>query len=567
MIRIVSFLGLGNPTLPLRYHSVWHELDGALAAWPTHIKDVVLVDTARRTGAQVSTLMLLTQGARKTWFSDDRLFAAAFEAVGCPAPPTDILDIPDGGAAGDEWQIFQEMVAALDPAPRAAEHAAPTAIWIDITHGFRALPFLALAAATVVKARTEREGRAPMPPIRVLYAALEAKRVEAGNTIIPFWDLSAFGAMLDWNAALDDLLRHGRAGRLRALIERTHATTPLSPELQAWAEAADTWADALVTMQLPQLLGSASQDFLAAGERARPHLQKVAPPAVEILDSLDARLRSLLAAPDGTISTRGVRAGLEVARLCVDLERYSELAAVLVETSVTAWQLAHQPGLECIEPGAHQDGYRAARARADESVLWSRWATDEAKPFKSALQALKEDRNFVAHAGMRERAQTPTQIKEALEGALKQMSELLPLTEHRQPLAPPCFVNCSNHPSADWTPAQRDAATARVRAEIGEADPARHVEIIDVPFPHVDPAALEDAVAKAADKLYEKLKKHSPTVVHIAGESVTTWHVVRKLLRSGITTVAATTVRDTTVDEPGTKLARFRFERWRSYGA
>lgn len=115
------------------------------------------------------------------------------------------------------------------------------------------------------------------------------------------------------------------------------------------------------------------------------------------------------------------------------------------------------------------------------------------------------------------------------------------------------FVNLTNHPSSAWSDGQRQAAL-------------RYGEIIDLPFPVIDPASPTKDVGILADRTVEEIKHldDSP-VVHIMGEMTFTYAVVARLKALGITCVASTTERDTVIGPDGRKISTFKFVRFREY--
>ena len=112
------------------------------------------------------------------------------------------------------------------------------------------------------------------------------------------------------------------------------------------------------------------------------------------------------------------------------------------------------------------------------------------------------------------------------------------------------FLNLSNHPSANWTPEQLDAAGGTV---------------VDMPFPQVDPDGDEAYIENLADEYLQKvLAMDNISVVHIMGEMNFTFALVKKLKTHGIRCVASTTQRET-VEKDGLKISKFKFIRFREY--
>jgi hypothetical protein len=120
------------------------------------------------------------------------------------------------------------------------------------------------------------------------------------------------------------------------------------------------------------------------------------------------------------------------------------------------------------------------------------------------------------------------------------------------------FLNLSNHPCADWSEVQTQAALA-----LG----ASHVQ--DLRFPQVDPNASTEQVQDLARQVAAQVAALQPAAVHVAGELCLTLALVGLLQAQGLPVVCATTRRDTTEetlpDGSTRKLARFHFVQWRAY--
>ena len=121
------------------------------------------------------------------------------------------------------------------------------------------------------------------------------------------------------------------------------------------------------------------------------------------------------------------------------------------------------------------------------------------------------------------------------------------------------LINLSNHPSTNWSSQQ--LAAARI-----------YGEIIDLPFPKVDPTGDEKYIRTVCEEYLQKIDtvcrdvaRHVSTVtVHIMGEMTFTFAMVNALHSRGITCVASTTER-VTKEENGMKTSEFRFVNFRKY--
>lgn len=119
------------------------------------------------------------------------------------------------------------------------------------------------------------------------------------------------------------------------------------------------------------------------------------------------------------------------------------------------------------------------------------------------------------------------------------------------------FINLSNHPSEKWTVAQTKAA------EI-------YGEIVDLPFPSVDPAGDTTYIDNLANEYVEKVVSMADgehTVVHIMGEMTLIYSIINKLNSKGIICVCSTTERIVEDLENGEKKVLFNFVKFREYAS
>ncbi len=129
------------------------------------------------------------------------------------------------------------------------------------------------------------------------------------------------------------------------------------------------------------------------------------------------------------------------------------------------------------------------------------------------------------------------------------------------------FLNFTIHPSDSWQPPQREAAEALVAAMAD--DPAEaEVDIVDYPFPIVDPGADSQQIDLLADEIVADLFirfDSSELVVHLMGEFTLTCALVARLQGEGVRVVASTTDRIVARGAGGQTTRTFSFRRFRDY--
>lgn len=114
------------------------------------------------------------------------------------------------------------------------------------------------------------------------------------------------------------------------------------------------------------------------------------------------------------------------------------------------------------------------------------------------------------------------------------------------------FVNFSNHPSANWSKEQTEAAE-------------RYGEICDYPFPSISATADEEEIAALADITAEKIMAMNPEAVMCQGEFTLTYAVICRLVRQDVPVLAACSERQVRELPDGKKEVVFRFEGFRKY--
>lgn len=117
------------------------------------------------------------------------------------------------------------------------------------------------------------------------------------------------------------------------------------------------------------------------------------------------------------------------------------------------------------------------------------------------------------------------------------------------------LINLSNHPSDKWSEGQTMASR-------------QYGEVVDLPFPQVDPEADTQSIQLLAEEYLAQIQQMAnPTeaVIHIMGELNLTYALVNLLKAAGYTCVASTSTREVYEDEPGKKTVFFKFVRFREY--
>jgi len=572
--RIVSFLGLGNPKNPERYRPAQYIMGGRKAAATALVEHALceLYDTSH-------LVVLGTDRVEQEWISSglhERLLGrrAHFDRV------------PNGENPAELREVFRHTLAwlAAEPLADLGEQAPPERILLDVTHGFRVQPVLGSAAVAFQRAEWTRRGREDVPELQIVYGKEPA--TDGGEAEI--WDVSEFLEVSEWSAALDSLMRFGRADDLERLGRRhadrqkqvARATGVPDRELGKYGagtslgKAAREFTDDLALGRLRDVLHSSAKKLEESLDRDEVRaLEEQLPQLTGALADLRSWLRPLQA--PSVHSNEGVHAALELGTRLRNLQRYAELAGVVRETLVTLWAVEHGDAVP--EPGT--SGCKDARERVEKalsalaSAAWKKGqpaATPEptgaGAQRQTAFAGLFNDvgraRNDLMHSGFNDAPIKAAKLKTQLHLYLDRTRELAGLANSAPAASSTSerrFVNLSNHPISSWSQAQLDAATA-----LGFGSP---VEVAGG-MPQVEPDADTAAVERMAEELANQVSAMGARGAHVATDFGLTVALVGQLQARGVRCFAATTARDaeeSTADGAVTKTSMFRFRRWREY--
>lgn len=113
------------------------------------------------------------------------------------------------------------------------------------------------------------------------------------------------------------------------------------------------------------------------------------------------------------------------------------------------------------------------------------------------------------------------------------------------------FINFTNHPSDQWDSKQKKEAE-------------KYGEIVDIPFPAVDPMGDEQYIERLGKELTDQIMKMNPKAVLCQGEFTLVYQVVQTLKKQGITVFAACSKRNV-IEEKNKKIVTFDFVQFRQY--
>lgn len=119
------------------------------------------------------------------------------------------------------------------------------------------------------------------------------------------------------------------------------------------------------------------------------------------------------------------------------------------------------------------------------------------------------------------------------------------------------LINLSNHPYAQWSDSQKQAALL-------------YGECVDLPFPPVGPQGDEEYIERLAEEYRHQVcriaaESHDKITVHLMGEMTFVYALLEKLKQDNIRCIASTTERQAHDLGNGRKDTQFNFVRFRAY--
>ncbi len=119
------------------------------------------------------------------------------------------------------------------------------------------------------------------------------------------------------------------------------------------------------------------------------------------------------------------------------------------------------------------------------------------------------------------------------------------------------LINLSNHPSSNWSEAQKKAGLHW------------YGPIEDMPFPNIPPELSTEEVKKIAEQYFVEISKRTATsffaTVHLMGEMTFVVALIPMLQKENINVVCSTTKRTVIEEKNGLKTAQFEFVQFRTY--
>ena len=397
---------------------------------------------------------------------------------------------------------------------------------VDVTHSFRSLPMFMMYLLIYLKNVSNKS----ISISHVHYGMLEMYK-ELGYA--PIIDLNSMMEVNDWITGAYSFSEFGNAYKISELIKnQDKSVSKLLDEFSNLMNLNHLHAIQKISQRLSSIKNREYQTLL---------------PQLTINPIVDDFIKRFY-----TKEVKHSMFQLKVARWQLDHRKYAQAILTINEAMITYVCEINNFQWDNFD---YREGAKAALSyHYPESVLLK---CD--KDLKQIYKRLKPLRNCTAHS--LETDKNVSNMLDVLNESVSQIESILNISPERQRTKTvkgnnrSVLINFSNHPSANWSSQQLEAAKD-------------YGTIEDLPFPMVDPKVTEKELQKLATDYVQqimKLGEGNNIVIHVMGEMTLTFLVVTQLKALGIKCIASTTDRIATENNDGTKLSEFSFVRFREY--
>ena len=480
-------------------------------------------------------------------------------------PNLDIQEcsIPEGR---NEQEIYKIFVLLFEKINSGDE------LYFDLTHGFRYIPMLVLVLSNY--ARFLKDG---ITIKHISYGNFELKNAKGNCTLI---DLLPLSALQDWTYAAGHYVNSGRTDKLEecnmANLRDLLRSDNDARNLRNYISYLAGYIDNLRTCRGLKI-GQANvyKELVDKSQILNGKTNEIINPIIEKIKNDFVSFSS----EDDLVNC------LYAVQWCNNKKLFQQAYTFLEEYVISFFCIGHNLSNSLADRKKVTQAISflhtefANRKKAKKfgcpytpnkiQVELSSLCRDELLLDKELLEKIKrliDIRNDYNHCGIRGEGTSPMEAKKIT----KEVEELYNIIADSLTLyklhdqskenlldASDIFVNLSNHPSSSWCDSQLMASK-------------KYGAICDLKFPKIDSTIDEEGINKLVENIIADIQLLSNNwschvTVHIMGEMTFTYAMVQKLRMMGVTCVASTTERIVDIQPDGSKVVKFKFERFREY--
>jgi CRISPR-associated Csx2 family protein len=467
------------------------------------------------------------------------------------------IDIPDGKNEQEMWHIFDILYDLIQEGDE---------LHLDLTHSFRYLPMLLLVFGNYVKFLKNAK------VVHISYGNYEARDLK--TNVAPIIDLLPISTLQDWTFAAANYLENGNVKKMVNLSrEKITPILALSSGQDQDAANLRTFVKCLETV-IEERRTCRGIDIYQSKNFADLYnsFNKIGNCLLKPLQPILSRIKESFEKFD---INQNIINGFAAARWCYNFGMYQQAATILQENIVSWFCLRHGIRIENEEEREIINKAFAIKNENKEESLWKIQANQKEKLYEvlndefldkrvllDTFGNLTEVRNDFNHSGMRSKRKplNPHSIIKNIGKCLNSIEEIFLIDNHKKSnddIKNKLLINLSNHPSSQWEAPQHQAAS-----EFGE--------IIDIPFPEIEPEWDANQVEELAKAYLDKIlavasENHAEPVVHLMGEYVFCFKLATMLKTNDIKVLVSTSQRQSVMNDDGTKTIKFSFTRFREY--
>ena len=413
---------------------------------------------------------------------------------------------------------------------------------VDITHGFRSLPLYIMNLLVYLQNVSSKKLRIT----NILYGMLDISR-ELGYT--PVVELNGLLKQNDWITGAYSFLEFGNAYKIAKLLrEEGGIGLTAAQRLENFSDTMNINYLDSVKLQVANLSSMKNFEFSPI-------------PNVIIPNTISSYLKTF------NITMGDSFFQYTIAQWHFNHKNYASSYMVLTEALFTyvceMCEIATDSPMQDAELAKIILGKRDVNNHISRSEIVSYQKKNlkySYEKLKKIYNSINKIRNSIAHQTKHFTTKSTSKLIDNLREGLNlfadiyQQDKLSPIKSYLG--KPNMLINISNHPSDKWSEAQTSAAISQFG------------EIVDLPFPTIEPNATPEDITKIAqDYLNRVHQKGKPktTAIHIMGEMTLTYQLVGMLKDAGYRCYASTTIREVYEQEPGKKTVIFQFVNFREY--
>ncbi len=540
----ISFLGTGTYK-ECRYVSKYKGESEVVKYVQTAISDLYCSDFTE----DDIVYIFLTEGAKtKNWDS----LKAELDIKGANYEP--IYDLPNGYSEEEIWRIFDIVFSKLQN---------NDSVIFDITHSFRSLPMLGIVLLRYAKLLKNITVEnifygvfETLGPSHLIDDAIPNPK----DRKAPLIDLSTFSAIESWTFGADTFVKTGSVKLIKDLtmqdinpiLANTQGRDTTANEIRTLMKSLDHISDYIITNRGKKIYETNEfQNVFRSLEFLTKDNQDILPPLKPLLNKIEDKLN---------IFRDDMHNWEASVKWCIQhnliQQAITQLQEGIISNLCDEYKLSflnHEDreivssAFNILELNINEDEWKKEiRSRKDKikEIMTSYFVKEYVKNFAR----LKNLRNDINHCGYLINSKSNGKsFKQEIEDLFNYYIEKKHLIKKK-----PVMINLSNHPTENWTDIQKNEALKECE------------DIIDIPFPQIDPTCSSDMIGELAISYIEKIKTYQPCIVHIMGEMTFTYNIVKNLKEVGIKCIASTTDRLSDINND-VKTSIFKFIGFREY--